>query len=157
MHEIERKFFMQEMPDISGIQPVRYERYILEQGGGIEIRISKIDDTYTYEKKVAISNLERMSESRKITKKEFDELKQNVSEVIIRDKYTVSENPKIAVQIYHGKFEGLVRVEVEFTSRKEAIDFNPLSWMGKEITGLPIARDGELIHLSTATFKSYLT
>jgi hypothetical protein len=57
-NEIERKFFVKEMPDLSGIEPLHYERYFLERGNGKEIRISKINDSYVYEDKSEISDLE---------------------------------------------------------------------------------------------------
>lgn len=53
----------------------------------------------------------------------------------------MSKNPKITLQIYQGELNGLIRAEVEFESTEEANEFIPLLWMGKEITGLDIARD----------------
>jgi len=83
-------------------------------------------------------------------------LKARASDAIIRDKYVISEMPNIAIQIYHGKFEGLIRVEVEFDSEKEANEFVPLGWMGKEMTNLPIARDGKLLDLTSEKFEENL-
>ncbi len=155
-NEIERKFYVKNMPDLSGIKPLRYERYFLERGNGTETRISKVDDTYKYEKKVEVSDLERTRESKEISKEEFEELKKVASESIIRERYNISDNPNIAIQIYHGRFEGLARAEVEFASEAEARDFVPLDWMGEEMTGLPIARDSKLIDLTDSEFRSFL-
>ncbi len=92
---------------------------------------------------------------KEITKEEFDDLKQNASEAIIRDRYNISSNPDIAIQVYHGKFEGLIRVEVEFETQEKAMSFQPLDWMGEEMTGLPIARDSKLLDLtSESSFAS---
>lgn len=155
-HEIERKFFVREMPDLSGIEPSHYERYFLISPTGTEIRISKIDARYFYEKKSHISALERTREKKEILRAEFEKLKPSETEGIIRDRYALSTNPDIAIQIYHGKFEGLVRAEVEFDSVEAARAFIPLPWMGQEMTGLPIARDGELLTLSSEEFLQYL-
>ncbi len=155
-NEIERKFYVKEMPDLLGITPMKYERYFLERKNGTETRISRVDDTYKYEKKIEVSNLERTREKKEITKQEFDSLKQNSSEAIVRDRYSISSDPDIAIQVYHGRFEGLVRVEVEFASEAEAKAFIPLAWMGKEMTDLPIARDAKLIDLDAAAFRGYL-
>lgn len=155
-NEIERKFYVKNMPDLALIEPLQYERYFLERGNGIEIRISKVNDTYKYEKKVEISDLERTRESKEISKEEFEKLKEGASESIIRERYNISDNPTIAIQIYHGRFEGLVRAEVEFASEAEARDFVPLDWMGDEMTGLPIARDSKLIDLTDSEFRSFL-
>ena len=152
-NEIERKFFVKEMPDISGLQPLHYERYFLERSNGREVRIAKVGDSYVYEEKNEVSDLERTREKREITRPEFEKLKEHSSEGIVRERYSISENPKIAIQIYHGRFEGLIRAEVEFDSEDAARSFVPLSWMGKEITGLPIARDGKLLDLSDEEFQ----
>lgn len=155
-NEIERKFFVTQMPDLSGITPQHYERHFLQRENGKEIRISKIDDSYVYEVKSEISSLERTRTKRQITKEEFEKFKQNSSEAIIRDKYSISVNPNIAIQIYHGRFTGLIRAEVEFGSTEEAVSFNPPSWMGKEMTDLPLARDSKLLDLNDEEFINYL-
>ena len=155
-NEIERKSFIKEMPDLSCIQPIKYERYFLEAEDGKEIRISNVNNAYFYEEKEVISSLERTREKKEIEKEEFDNLKQKGSEVILRDRYNISTNPDIAIQIYHGRFEGLVRVEVEFDSEREATSFIPFSWMGEEMTDLPIARDSGLINLTPEAFHKYL-
>ncbi len=155
-NEIERKFYVKEMPDLSLTKPLHYERFFLERSEGREIRISKVDNRYWYEVKNELSELERTREKKEITKEEFDSLKRGSSEVIMRERYDLSSNPKISIQIYHGRFEGLVRAEVEFETEEEAKNFKPLEWMGEEMTGLPIARDSKLIDLSDAEFKTYL-
>ncbi len=159
-NEIERKFYVKTMPDLAGIKPQKYERYFLERGNGTEIRISKVDDTYKYEVKREISSLERTREKREITKEEFDRLKQGAHEAIIRDRYNISSNPhispQIAIQIYHGRFEGLIRAEVEFETQEEALAFVPLPWMGDEMTGMPIARDSKLLDLTEEEFGKYI-
>ena len=156
LNEIERKFFVKALPDLDGITALHYERYFLKREKGIEERISQINDSYQYEKKVHLSDLERTREGKEITKKEFDLLKEKASTVIVRDRYNISENPKIAIQIYAGKFKGLIRAEVEFNSSEEAKIFQPLSWMGNEMTGLPIARDSELLDVTEEEFKKYI-
>lgn len=155
-NEIERKFFVQTMPDLSHVEPLRYERYFLKREDGVEVRISQINDKYVHEHKREISNLERTRESKEISKEEFDSLKTMVTDSIIRDRYNISKVPKISILIYHGKFEGLVRAEVEFDTKDEAESFISLPWMGKEITDLPIGRDSRLIDLSAREFRELL-
>ena len=155
-NEIERKFFVREMPDLSGIEPLHYERYFLKREDGVEERISKVNDKYVYERKTEVSTLERSREKKEPSEQEFNQLKEKASEAIIREQYTISSNPDIAIQIYHGRFEGLVRAEVEFETEKEAKSFIPLPCMDKEMTGLPIARDSKLLDLSAEEFQEYL-
>ena len=155
-NEIERKFFVHEMPDLSGIEPLHYERYFLKRENGIEERISKVNDKYVYERKSEISTLERSREKKEISKEEFDRLKEKASETLIRDRYNILTNPEVSIQIYHGRFEGLVRAEVEFETEEKAKSFVPLPWMGKEMTGLSIARDSKLLDLTNEEFQEYL-
>lgn len=145
MKEIERKFFIKTMPDISGLTPWHSERFFLKSEDGFEERISRIQDRFFYDKKLVISSMERDREKKEITEGEFNNLKSRAYGSTIRDTYLLSHNPKITLQIYQGQFEGLIRAEVEFNSTEEAIAFNPLPWMGKEITGLDIARDSTIL------------
>lgn len=157
MNEIERKFFVKEMPDVSGMVPLQYERYFLKRGSGVEERITRVNDTYKYEKKAEVSRLERTREQREISKSEFEELAKTASEVIERERYDIATHPKIVIQVYKGRFAGLVRAEVEFTTEADAKAFVPLPWMGEEMTELPIARDGKLIDLSVEEFLTYVS
>lgn len=155
-NEIERKFYVKEMPDLSGITPLHYERYFLERGDGREIRISKVNDLYFYEDKSEVSALERTRSKKEISEEEFEKFKQDASEAIIRERYNISSHPDIAIQIYHGKFEGLVRAEVEFDSEDDAKAFIPPFWIGEEMTGLPIARDSKLLDTTSEELKKYI-
>ena len=155
-NEIERKFFVKRFPELFIPEPIRYERYFLERKPGLEIRIQRKGDKFFYEKKIEISDLERSGERKEISEGEFESLKKNASQVIMRDKFIVSENPEIAIQVYDDRFAGLVRAEIEFDSVEEAKAFVPLEWMGEEMTGLPIARDSKLLDLTDEEFRSYL-
>lgn len=155
-NEIERKFFVRKMPDLSGIKPLHYERYFLKRENGVEERISKVNDKYIYERKTEVSELEREREKKEISEQEFNQLKEKASEAIIRDRYEISSNPEITIQVYQGRFEGLIRAEVEFETEEEAKFFTPLPWMGKEMTSLPIARDSKLLDLNNEEFQECL-
>lgn len=149
--EIERKFILKTLPDVSGITPVKYERYFLERGNSIETRIQKKGDKYTYEKKVEKEGVGReRAEEREISEEEFNTLKKTASKAILRTRYDIS--PLIAIQVYHGDYKGLIRYEVEFNTVEEAQAFVPEPWLGKEITDSPLGRDGKLLDLSREEF-----
>jgi CYTH domain-containing protein len=152
-NEIERKFFVARMPDLSGLVPLRYERYFLERSGGVEVRVQRVGERYVYERKENISALERSREKREISRQEFEVFIKGCGESIIRDKYVVPGGSGVAIQVYHGRFEGLVRAEVEFETVVEAEAFVPLDWMGREMTGLPIARDASLLDMGEGEFR----
>jgi adenylate cyclase len=41
------------------------------------------------------------------------------------------------VDVYTGRLAGLIVVEVEFSTRQEAEEFEPPAWFGDELTGDP--------------------
>jgi len=159
--EIERKFLVKNMPDISGIQPVYYERYFLKIEDGYQERIQRKGDRYEFETKKLVPSIGNVSHHEKtrdqITEKEFERLKEGKENLgIMRDGYFLSKNPDISIKIYRGKYEGLVRAEVEFDSEKEARDYQPEPWMGEEITNSPLGMDSRLLHLTTDEFRDLL-
>lgn len=152
--EIERKFLVKELPDLSGITPVHFERYYLSVSGGVEERVQKTNDSYTIEKKVAVDELTRSTERKEISKEEFEEMKSRASKSILRDSYLIA--PGLSIKIYHGAYEGLIRAEVEFSSIDEANEYTPEPWMGKEISHSPLGRDSRLLTLDASSFEKLL-
>lgn len=156
-YEIERKFLVKKLPYLSDKTKQSYERYYLCRGNGVDIRIQKRNDVYELERKSETPNLGRETQKFEITKEEFEVLKRYSSEAIMRESYLISESPEITIKIYHGRFEGLVRAEVEFNSVNEDKTFTPLEWMGEEITDTPLGRDSRLLGLSDKEFKDLLS
>ena len=154
--EIERKFAIKEMPDLSGKQPIVYERYYLRIEDEIEERIQKKGEKFEREIKKQLSDLSRTTEKTVLTQDEFEDLKKGAKKSISRDSYMISNAPDVTIKIYHGDFEGLVRAEVEFKSEAEARTFKPLDWMGREISNLPLGKDSSLIQLSNEEFRVQL-
>jgi CYTH domain-containing protein len=154
--EIERKFMVRTMPDLSGIEAVPYERYILFSGKGFGLRIQNKAGKFEIERKSDESETFRNSQIIEITQDEFDALKKNAIGETVRDGYTLSTNPYISIKIYRGKFEGLRRAEVQFANEEEANNFKPLAWMGQEITDSPLGKDAKLAMLTGEEFQSLL-
>lgn len=155
--EIERKFFVRRMPDLSGLKSISDERYYLYGANGVELRFQARGDKYELERMSENGDLTRNQEKIKITKEEFEALKPLGKGPIIRESYFISESPQITVKIYHGKFEGLVRAEVEFESLEEARSFQPPDWLGKEMTDAPIARDANLVNMDEDEFRKLIS
>lgn len=155
MKETERKFLIKKMPDISSLQPLHYERFILPTEEGEE-RIQKVGDLFELEKLVEDSDLTRHIHKKSITKDEFERLKRKSLASVERDSYQISKDPNITVNVYKGIHKGLARAEVGFESEDEAHDFVPLEWMGKEITNSPLGRDSKLAKLSKDEFTNLI-
>jgi len=156
MDEIERKFLIKNLPDLSSIQAVKYERYYLFVGNSIELRIQRKNDEYELERKVATGDLSRTSQFCQLSFEEFELLKKLSSRAIIRDAYQISELPDVSIKIYHGDYEGLVRAEFEFSSEAEANAFIPPDWCSIEITKSDLGRDSRLMNLTRDNFLQIL-
>ena len=154
--EIERKFLIRSLPDLSLLPKIEYERYFLFISESIEMRIQKKGNVYEFERKEVRDNLSRIGNTIQISPDEFAALKKSTIGEIIRESYTYANNPDISIKIYHGKFEGLQRVEVEFKTIEEAKDFQPMPWFGREITDTKLAQDKKLLQLEEGEFGSLL-
>ena len=154
--EIERKFLVTIMPDLSTSKRVPYERFFIFRNGVTELRAQQKGDTYEIERKTMINNLTAEKIRMEISQPEFEALRPLASEIIIRDGYKLSSDPVISLKVYHGRYEGLVRVEVEFFTEAEAYAFQIPDWFGKEITDSVVSRDAKLVNLSDEEFKKFL-
>lgn len=160
--EIERKFLVKELPDLSAIKPIRYERYFLSSDAVLQERIQRKGEKYEIETKRVVEGLGGVMVSKKqkssLTKEQFEDLKQGKEDRgIVRDSYNISLNPNISIKIYHDKYKGLVRAEVEFISEEDAKRYIPESWMGKEITSNPLGMDAKLVELTEKEFQLLLS
>lgn len=86
----------------------------------------------------------------------FFELKQEAYCEITIDSYLYLDDDRISIKKYYGKYEGLNRVEVKFSSIEEMNCYEKEEWMGKEITNSPLAFDKYLSKLSEEEFKNEL-
>lgn len=159
--EIERKFLVHTLPDITNILPVRYERYFLKITDGYQERIQRKGDIYELEVKKSVPTMGKIvhyeKTKRPISKEESEKLKEGKENAgIIRDGYFLSKKPDISIKIYHGRFEGLIRAEVEFDNEDEANSYRPEPWMGEEITRSPLGMDSRLLHLTDSELQDLI-
>lgn len=155
-NEIERKFLIKKMPDLSNFESVIYERYYIFRNNTVEMRVQKKGDKYEIERKEVVNGLSAKKTKLAISEPEFEKLKQLGSDVILREGFFISSNPGVSIKIYHGKYEGLKKIEVEFDSENEARTFQIPDWYGEEITGSIVSRDSKLLDLSDEEFKNFL-
>lgn len=155
-NEIERKFLISKMPDLSNFEPVMYERYYVYRDGKIEMRVQKKGTQYEIERKEMVNTLKAIKTKMVISKPEFETLKKLGTEAIIREGYFISSNPDVSIKIYHGRHEGLNKIEVEFKSEEEAKAFQIPDWYGEEITDSIVSRDSKLLDLTEEEIKNFL-
>lgn len=156
MQTITRKFLAKQPPNLTGVTLQREHRFYLYRKSGVVVRVQSCGETFELEKKVNKTMHVRESEKIILTKDEFETIQKFIKEEIQRDSYIISERPKILIRTYHGVFEGLVRVEVSFSSAEEAQRYTPLDWMGKEISDTPLAFDETLLNLTSQEFRDLL-
>lgn len=155
-NEIERKFLIKRMPDLSNFESVIYERYYIFRNDFVEMRAQKKGEKFEIERKEMVSGLSAEKTKLVISEPEFEKLKQLGSEAILREGFFISSNPNVSIKIYHGKHEGLKKIEVEFSSEDEARAFQIPDWYGEEITDSMVSRDSKLLDLSDEEFKNFL-
>lgn len=134
--EIERKYLIDKqnlIPDID-----TYPHHIIEQGYLCTepvVRIRKSDDEYymTYKSKGLMS---REEYNLPLTKEGYYHMLPKCDgNIISKVRYMIPfEKYTIELDIFTGKFDGLILAEVEFESLEEAESFTPPAWFGEDVT-----------------------
>ena len=135
--EIERKFLVKKLPDNLKQYPFEKIRqgYIYINPDGSEERLrSKGGRLYRTHKSGGFEI--REEKEIEISKKEFEaDWPKTANRVIEKTRYYIPfKNIKIELDIYIGKLDGLVVVEVEFDSEEQSRSFNPPDWFDMEVT-----------------------
>lgn len=156
MLEIERKFLIKELPDLTHMQPIHYERYFVINTSNQHVRVQKKGNRFELETKVKINELEFHKDKQEISKAYFLELSHNCNKAIVRDSYLIHKNPNITIKKYFDDYEGLIRAEIEYDNMEQINTFVLPDWLGKEITGTELANDNKLITLDRNKFLKKL-
>lgn len=131
--EIERKFLVKELPDLSGVKSSEIKQGYVSTLP--EIRVRKLDDKY-YRTEKDEGTVVRQEREWEISKDEADKLFSEVkTNIIEKTRYYLPYGKyTIELDIYKGKFEGLVVVEIEFPTIEEATAFVPPDWFSQDIS-----------------------
>lgn len=149
MRKLTKRFITSSLDNLNLSMPIRYERYYISD----TLRIQKKGNTY--EKEILNEN-NTVILKENISESEFLSLKENAYSKIIRDSYLYLDDKRISIKKYLGDYQGLYRVEVTFTNKKEENSYQKETWMGQEITKSPLAFDKDLSKLSKEEFKKEL-
>ena len=149
MRKLTKRFITSSLDNLNLSMPIRYERYYISD----TLRIQKKGNTY--EKEILNEN-NTVILKENISESEFLSLKENAYSKIIRDSYLYLDDKRISIKKYLGDYQGLYRVEVTFTNKKEENSYQKETWMGQEITKSPLAFDKDLSKLSKEEFKKKL-
>lgn len=149
MRKLTKRFITSSLDNLNLSMPIRYERYYISD----TLRIQKKGNTY--EKEILNEN-NTVILKENISESEFLSLKENAYSKIIRDSYLYLDDKRVSIKKYLGDYQGLYRVEVTFTNKKEENSYQKETWMGQEITKSPLAFDKDLSKLSKEEFKKEL-
>ena len=131
--EIERKFTIKELPDLSD-----YDYHIMEQGylnTDPVVRVRKEDDEYylTYKGKGLLA---REEYNLPLNKEAYYHLVEKSDGIIIRKKRYLIPFGKYTIEldVFAAPYENLIIAEVEFDSEEEANTFQPPEWFDQDVT-----------------------
>lgn len=135
--EIERKFLIDKIPDSIDLSSLKCRR--IEQGYLCTepvVRVRRDNDDYylTYKSKGLMA---REEYNLPLNKAAYNTLiKKADGNIITKTRYEIPEknNLTIELDIFEGKFAGLLLAEVEFFSEAEALAYTPPAWFGKDVT-----------------------
>ena len=131
--EIERKFLIKELPDLSQYSYVDIEQgYLSTQP---VLRIRKKNDKYILTYKGA-GLMAREEIEADLTKEAYDHLKEKIDgHLISKRRYLIPLDPyTIELDVFSGHMTGLIMAEVEFPDIASADSFAPPAWFGKDVT-----------------------
>jgi CYTH domain-containing protein len=140
MQEIERKFLVGILPELSGLAFSRIEQgYLIIGGDGTELRVRDNNGKYTQTFKQG-HGLSRTEVEVRLEKAQFEKLwPLTAGKRISKTRYIIPyKQIEIELDIYHGPLSGLMTAEVEFESEASSRHFKKLPWMGREVTGDPL-------------------
>lgn len=140
-----RRFIIQSLDKVNINDPVRYERYYINDNLRIQSKNNVLEKEILDKDNNIISKVN-------ISKQEFNKLKKEAYSKIIRDSYLYLDDDRISIKKYLDKYEGLIRVEVKFNSIDEMNSYRIESFMEAEITNSPLAFDKYLSKLSEKEF-----
>jgi adenylate cyclase len=136
--EIERKFLVDEPPNLSGCESKSIEQgYLTLADAGAEVRLRRTDRDALVLTVKGGTGRSRVEEELDLDASAFDSLWPLTEGRRIRKaRYVLPRDElEIELDVFEGELEGLVVAEVEFDSDDAADSFDPPEWFGDEVTG----------------------
>ena len=133
--EIERKFLIKKLPD----NLTSYKARKIEQAylcTDPVVRVRRDNDVYflTYKSKGMIV---REEYNLPLTKEAYGHLLAKADgNIITKTRYEIPEKDNLTIEldVFEGKFDGLLLAEVEFASEEEALGYIPPEWFGEDVS-----------------------
>lgn len=134
--EIEKKYTVKELPDLSQYAYHRIEQAYLNRDPVMRIR--REDDNYYFTYK-GRGLMVREEYNLPLNAESFDNLLPKAEgKVIIKNRYLIPyDKYTIELDVFKGDLAPLIIAEVEFDSEDEAVNFAPPEWFDQDVTEDP--------------------
>lgn len=133
--EIERKFLIKKLPDnLSSYKARKIEQAYLCTDPVVRVRRDNDDYYLTYKSKGMIV---REEYNLPLTKEAYGHLLAKADgNIITKTRYEIPEKDNLTIEldVFEGKFDGLLLAEVEFASEEEALGYIPPEWFGEDVS-----------------------
>lgn len=135
--EIERKFLVPALPDLSGaVRATLRQGYLTSPKDSVEVRVRQSDGDYSLTVKSG-EGMVRTEREIALTGEQFDALwPATEGRRIEKTRWTGRLDDKLSFEldVYAGALAPLLIVEVEFGSEQEAAAFVPPEWFGIDVS-----------------------
>ena len=133
--EIERKFLIKKLPDnLTSYKARKIEQAYLCTDPVVRVRRDNDDYYLTYKSKGMIV---REEYNLPLTKEAYGHLLAKADgNIITKTRYEIPEKDNLTseLDVFEGKFDGLLLAEVEFASEEEALGYIPPEWFGEDVS-----------------------
>ena len=133
--EIERKFLIKKLPDnLTSYKARKIEQAYLCTDPVVTVRRDNDDYYLTYKSKGMIV---REEYNFPLTKEAYGHLLAKADgNIITKTRYEIPEKDNLTIEldVFEGKFDGLLLAEVEFASEEEALGYIPPEWFGEDVS-----------------------
>lgn len=133
--EIERKFLIKNLPDnLTSYKARKIEQAYLCTDPVVRVRRDNDDYYLTYKSKGMIV---REEYNLPLTKEAYGHLLAKADgNIITKTRYEIPEKDNLTIEldVFEGKFDGLLLAEVEFASEEEALGYIPPEWFGEDVS-----------------------
>jgi CYTH domain-containing protein len=146
MIEIENKYLVKEMPDLSKITPVEiHQGYLCVGADGSEVRLRRKGDKYSLGVKSEGAEARAQAEV-DLNYNQFEPLWPLAQRLdVCKDRYHIPYGEHtIELDVFKGPLQGLVVAEVEFRSEADRASFIPPTWFGRDVTADPLYKNKNL-------------
>ena len=149
--EIERKFCVRKMPDLTACTGVEISQgYIAVGENDTEVRLRRKGERFYQTVKIG-KGVQRTEVEVELSRAQFDTLwPLTAGRRVEKVRYEMVEGTwTIELDVYCGRLKGLVVAEVEFESVDESSRFVPPPWFGRDVTDDDRYKNATLAHKGT--------